>query len=437
MALLVLWPSVLNEPAPVPALPPGAGDALYLVLMGVCCAAIAVRRLAALPAVLVIGACLFLHLVAFEEISLLAIASCLVAVETTQSRLDPPWRWVLLGTAVLGTTGASLRAVSLVGDDADRIPFLLVPMWMAVALAAFIGGWRRRRRDRFEQALERAAVLEAQQETERHLAVARERQRIAREVHDLLGHSLSVIAMQAEGARAVLAADPPAADRALAVIGQTSRSSVDEVRALVDMLRTEEAPDTPAFAARPTPVAGGPASQAGSPAEPEDDPGADLVSALARLVGRARQAGAAVSLSLDLDREVDAGTGQVLHRVAQESLTNALRHAPGAACAVQLAVLAGRAELVVSNGPAHGAGCGDAPPTVRTREGFGLTSMRERVTALGGSLRAGAQPGGGWRVEARLALPAGATASTGGASGCDGGGDGGGEPASSALGVGA
>ena len=80
---------------------------------------------------------------------------------------------------------------------------------------------------------------------------------------------------------------------------------------------------------------------------------------------------------------------------------------------------------------------GDAPPAVRNREGFGLTSMRERVTALGGSLRAGAQPGGGWRVEARLALPAGATASTGGASGCDGGGDGGGEPASSALGVGA
>ncbi|BDA64107.1 hypothetical protein MANAM107_09410 [Actinomyces capricornis] len=505
VALLLIWPTILNGPRPSPLLAPQAATALYLVLLAVCCTAIAARRLAPLAGVLVIGTSLVVHLVAFSDLSILMILAGLIAVETTQSRLDPPWRWILLAGAALGASVAVLRGLYLVGGEPGRAPLLLASAWMAVALAAFVGAWRRRGRDRFEQALERAAVLEAQQATERRLAVAEERQRIARDVHDLLGHSLSVIAMQAEGARAILAADPEAADRALAVIGETSRRSVDEVHALVDVLRSDDAPSaSPCGTVAGLPgQAGGTASAqggAGSPAAPagdaagdeaaaggiaasKDAPGEgsagggaigtvssavsavrqptgqeggtephalmgpgpapsstgalggasgtgeddDVVEALVRLVRQARRAGAPVRLRLDAAERgapsIPAAAGLVLERAAQEALTNALRHAPGAAVRVELAVTGEGAELTVTNAAASGAGQsrpGSGPPPEpvaegpsgggraaehpRGRGGFGLIAMRERVVAAGGALSAGPTSSGGWQVRARLPL---------------------------------
>lgn len=511
VALLLIWPTILNGPRPSPLLAPQAATALYLVLLAVCCTAIAARRLAPLASVLVIGTSLVVHLVAFSDLSILMILAGLIAVETTQSRLDPPWRWMLLAGAALGASVAILRGLYLVGGELGRAPFLLVSTWMAVALAAFVGAWRRRGRDRFEQALERAAVLEAQQATERRLAVAEERQRIARDVHDLLGHSLSVIAMQAEGARAILAADPEAADRALAVIGETSRRSVDEVHALVDVLRSDDAPaaspcdavaGVPGWASGQASAQGGagsPAAPAGEAAREEgaaggittskDAPGEawpsrgaritagpvgtvssavsavqqptgqeggaeshrptrpgpapsrtgalggasgtgeedDVVEALVRLVRQARRAGAPVRLRLDAAEgaapSIPAAAGLALERAAQEALTNALRHAPGAAVRVELVVTGEGAELTVTNAAASGAGQsrpGSGPPPEpvaegpsgggraaehpRGRGGFGLIAMRERVVAAGGALSAGPTSSGGWQVRARLPL---------------------------------
>ena len=170
-----------------------------------------VRRHSPLLFVVVAGICLSAHLVVFADFSIFFVVTGVIAVETTQSRLEAPWRWVGLVLELAGAAVAATRAHELIGDQvhagSGRL-ILLTNAWLLVSVAAFVGSARRRSRDRYNQAFERAAVLEAQQATERRLAVIETQQRIARDVHDLLGHSLTVIAMQAEGARAILATDP-------------------------------------------------------------------------------------------------------------------------------------------------------------------------------------------------------------------------------------
>jgi len=316
-------------------------------------------------------------------------------------------------------------------------------------VAPFAGAARRRSRDRYNQAFERATVLEAQQATERRLAVIETQQRIARDVHDLLGHSLTVIAMQAEGARAILATDPAAADEALAVIGETSRRSVDEVHALVDMLRS----DAGAAGVGGSGAAGRPAGGAGGGASGTVEAGAEAgtgtgeatsgqhAELLREPVRQAQRAGLPVTLEADPAGRMPPAVAQVLHRVVQESLTNVVRHAPGAATTVSLRTEMGRVALVVKNAPAPGAPTGDAVPASRNDDrsclagageqadaapagpphesatvsrpvvrpsaslkhrGFGIIGMRDRVADLGGSFTAGPTPEGGWRVRAEL-----------------------------------
>lgn len=422
-AALVVYLSALNSPDPVASLDPQAARAIYIGLLVVCVLAIAGRRVVPLAAVIAIGLAMVGHLAAFSQLSIPAVAATMVAVETTQSRLDPPWRWVMLGAAALGTAAASVRMVELVGPEVPLRSFILVSVsWLVLAVAAFTGAWRRYGRNRVEQALERAAVLEAQQATERRLAVVEERQRIARDVHDLLGHSLSVIGMQAEGARAVLAVDAQAADDALAVIGDTARRSVDEVRVLVDVLRADAtAQEAPTAVGGPAPDARlADSSQGGAaPGHPlaaprygsEGDsqgnaalppaPGAEQDSVEA-LVRRARRAGQQVDLRLAIAEDIPDRVGTALLRAVQEALTNALRHAPGAAVRVELTARGGLAELSVVNGaPASRAPSAAAQPA---RQGFGLVAMRERVEAAGGRLVAGPGPGGGWLLRATLPL---------------------------------
>ena len=434
-----------------------------------------VRRHSPLLFVLVAGVCLTAHLVLFTEFSIFFILTGLIAVETTQSRLEAPWRWVRLVLELVGAAVATTRAHGLIGDQvhagAGRL-ILLTNAWLVVAVAAFVGAARRRSRDRYNQAFERATVLEAQQATERRLAVIETQQRIARDVHDLLGHSLTVIAMQAEGARAILVTDPAAADEALAVIGETSRRSVDEVRALVDILRSGAADgaadvDTADVDAAAAPGSGSAAGRdsvagaagVGGPAAAGRPTGgtsavADIVDAgsgaaasdrpmelLREPVRQAQRAGLPVTLETEPIGQIPPAAEHVLHRVAQESLTNVVRHAPGAATTVSLRTEMGRVALVVKNAPAPGAPTGDAVPASRNDDrsclagageqadaapagpphesatvsrpvvrpsaslkhrGFGIIGMRDRVADLGGSFTAGPTPEGGWRVRAEL-----------------------------------
>ena len=391
---------------------------------------------------------LTVHLAVFADASVLALVSCLLAAETTQSRIRRPWSLVLLTLICAGIVPAACRAGETIdpqaaGGAVNRLIIPIVSGWALVSVAALVGASRRRARERVEQALERAAILRAQQDTERRLAVVQERQRIARDVHDLVGHSLSVIGMQAAGARAVLASDPGAADAALAVIGETSRRAVDEVRALVDVLRTDEDPppavedtkgiegiegiedvDRTTVAVRPG------AMPAGRDVEPvlatvgEASPGLEEVPVL---IARARRAGLPVSLSLSQTGDVAPEVGRAVYRGVQEALTNVMRHAAGAPTTVALTV-GDALEAVVTNekneesysdgavGAADAAspgaglhGDGEEPADTHRggregREGTGLASMEERLADVGGSLEVGPTPTGGWRV--RMSVPA-------------------------------
>ena len=421
IALAFLFLSLIGRSEAADGPTRGIAPALYFLLVVACALAMVVRRHSPLFFVIVAGICLSVHLVVFTDFSIFFVVTGLIAVETTQSRLEAPWRWVGLVLELVGAAAATTRAHELIGDQvhagAGRL-ILLTNAWLLVSVAAFVGAARRRSRDRYNQAFERAAVLEAQQAAERRLAVIETQQRIARDVHDLLGHSLTVIAMQAEGARAILATDPAAADEALAVIGETSRRSVDEVRSLVDMLRsdvdtgagpddrTSSDSDTGSGATGNTVDAEiGALAESGVAASGHED----RLELLREPVRQAQRAGLPVTLETDPTDRIPAATAQVLHRVVQESLTNVLRHAPGADTRVLLRTEMGRVALVVENTPAphppgpqasdaH-VGDGEDGPVHR---GFGLIGMRDRVTDLGGSFAAGPTPEGGWRVRAEL-----------------------------------
>ena len=413
--------------------------AVFLAVTAACCTAIALRRLHPAASVGVIGAALSLHLAVMEDLSILAIASCLVAAETTQSRMRRPWGPALLALVYAGTALAAYRVSGFMNPEtAGGRVIPLVAGWALVSVAALVGAARRRARERVERALERAAILQAQQDVERRLAVATERARIARDVHDLLGHCLSVISMQAAGARAVLAADPGAADGALEVIGETSRRAVDEVRALVDVLRADDeaadpgAAPMPAGHGAPAPASPGVfADPPGAPADPSDGstagpaasasddpsggapggpgpaPASGVVAPpgledVAGLLARARRAGLPVSLSLLQTADVAPEVGEAVYRGVQEALTNVMRHAAGAPATVTMTV-GDRLDVVVDNEAPASAVAGAGADRAR-RTGAGLASMAERVAGVGGSLEAGPGPAGGWRV--RIAVPA-------------------------------
>lgn len=200
---------------------------------------------------------------------------------------------------------------------------------------------------------------------------AEERYRIARELHDVIAHTLTVLTLHITSARLAVEHDPDDAARALAEAERLGRESLTDVRMTVGMLRQ---PDD-AGGTTPLPGAGD----------------------LTVLVERFRSAGAEMSLTIDGDASaLPATTGLAVYRILQEALTNAVKHAPGAPTAVRMGVADGTATLAVDTAGEPGTGTG-----------LGLVSMRERAESVGGSCRAG--PGGrGWLVEAALPLPAGA-----------------------------
>ena len=216
-----------------------------------------------------------------------------------------------------------------------------------------------------------AALTEAQALLEA-AASAAERQRIARDVHDVVGHSLTVMLLNVSGARRVLTRDPAAAAEALDRAEQAGRGSLQSVRAIVGLLRS---PD-----------------EAG--AEPQ--PGAaDIVG----LVDTAAAAGLPVRAEVpgDLDA-VDPYVGLAAYRLVQEALANVEHHAPGADVVVRVVKDNDRLTVSVRNGPAR-----HAPPAPAGRGGTGIDGMRQRVGAVGGTVTAGPE-GAGWLVEGSIPL---------------------------------
>jgi signal transduction histidine kinase len=237
---------------------------------------------------------------------------------------------------------------------------------LAAAVSVVLGGaWALGRSTRARRSHdERAAAERASR------AVAEERLRIARELHDVVAHSLSLITVKAGVANHVAATRPEEAQDALRVIEATSRTTLVEMRRLLGVLRSDSAPEL-------APIPG-----------LDDLPG---------LVERASLAGVPVTLSVSGDPLPDA-LGLTVYRIVQESVTNVVKHAAPARCEVSVDVGPSSVRVsVVDDGPGERVLAGGG--------GLGLIGMRERVAVYGGTFSAGPMGGGGFRVEAEVPLP--------------------------------
>lgn len=346
------------------------------VLLGT--GAIATRRLWS-PPMLVWGALLLVLTTTLTIFVLQPVALAFVLYLAAQRRSLRESAWLLAGTlaiAAAGLTGhLSLRPGRVVFFSAAPVLAQLGVAAAGWALGLVVGQQRRY-----------AAVLRdrAEQRTAAELADARralsdERLRIARELHDVLAHSMSLIAVQAGVANHVAAARPDEAQRALTAIEDTSRGALRELRALLGVLRT---PD-------------------GHTAESTPTPGlADLDALLARTA----DAGVRVALTETGERPpfLSPGLQLALYRVVQESLTNVVKHAGADNCRVALGFTPAAATVEITDSgaatrdPGHS---GHSGPS-----GHGIAGMRERVTMYGGQLHAGPLPAGGFRVAAELPL---------------------------------
>jgi signal transduction histidine kinase len=217
---------------------------------------------------------------------------------------------------------------------------------------------------------ERARVAEENQRRLAEQAVAQERSRIARELHDMVAHQVSVMGVLATGARRVLRRDPEAAEAAIGTIEQTSRATLREMRRLLEVLRSDAAP-----------------------ADLTPHPGLEGIEGLAE---QARAAGLPVTLEVTGEPPpVPEGVALAVYRVVQEALANAVRHAGRATVRVGLVFGAGHLTVEVTD-------TGRGVPAGSTGAGHGLVGMREWVGLYGGTLHTGPRPGGGFRVYARF-----------------------------------
>jgi signal transduction histidine kinase len=249
---------------------------------------------------------------------------------------------------------------------------------LAVAVAWLAGENMRNRRARIAALEERSARLEREREERAAQAVAEERLRIARELHDVVAHSMSVIAVQSGVGNHVIDTQPEQARAALAAIETTSRAALVEMRRLLGVLRTD----------------GG-------------DPAADLAPApgladLPDLVEQVRSAGIATTLTVTGETAaVGPGVDLSAYRIVQEALTNVIKHG-GSSADVLVENSPDGLRVQVTDRPAPGAVRPPVDAGGSAEHGHGLVGMRERVTVYGGTFEAGPMPGGGFRVVAQL-----------------------------------
>lgn len=271
------------------------------------------------------------------------------------ARAVSPWPTAALGVGLIGCLITTTRLWSFAGVVLEGWAWSLILATATVGgtVAAWaLGRFRATRSEWVAQLEEKGA--------------ADERRRIAREMHDVVAHSLAVVVSQAEGGRLVVGGSPERAADILDTIAGTGREALNEMRGLLGVLRDEDAPSAP-------------------------QPGlADLPA----LVARMRQAGLDVDYAAEPFGVVPPGVGLTAYRVVQEALTNVARHAPGRPASVAVRRTDDELEVVVTDDGRRGT---DAAP------GRGITGMTERVEAVGGRLEAG--PGAsGWTVRARIPL---------------------------------
>ena len=302
----------------------------------------------------------------FADVSVLVLLYTLAAYR--------PRRLSVAGAAIcLAGAGVAVArwAPHRVFTSATTLVQVLLVFTVPIALAWVLGDSMRYRRGYYRALEERAARLERERDAQAQVAAAAERARIAREMHDVIAHNVSVMVVQADGAAFALDAEPDRARQALAAISCTGRQALTEMRRLLGVLRTDD-----------------------GPAELAPQPG---VGQLGDLLDQARAAGLPVRLTVEgVSRDLPGGADLAVYRVVQESLTNTRKHGgPGAAAAVTLRYGRDALRLFIADD-----GRGAANPA--EPGGHGLAGMRERVELYGGTVRSGPRPGGGFQVMAVL-----------------------------------
>jgi signal transduction histidine kinase len=304
----------------------------------------------------------------FLDVPQLADASVLfglywIALESSASSI--------MGAALLTEAGAIMAALRWSPSDPLKIWVGLTGLTVA---ATFLGITVRQRRALLASLEERAARLELERDREGLLAATAERARIAREMHDIVSHNLTVMIALADAARYAMSAAPEQAESTIERVSSTGRHALGEMRRLLGVLRDQPAQE---------------------PFEPQP-----TLTQLDDLIARVEAAGLPVSLELQGDpHALDEGVQVTVYRVVQEALTNTLKHATeasGAHVRLDCQSSGGLALEITDNGRSP------SPVQRSHREGRGLTGMRERATAYGGQVEAGVRAEGGWYVRLRL-----------------------------------
>jgi signal transduction histidine kinase len=282
-----------------------------------------------------------------------------------------PLRAGVLATVVV-ETGTLLAAVRwpLTGLSwLETFVLFSGPVLASVLLGVSVRHWR----NSLSTLTERAAQLERERDQQAAIAAAAERTRIAREMHDVVAHSLSVMVTLAKGAALKQAAEPDRAGQAMRQVAATGHQALDEMRRLLGVLRTED-----------------------DPGSRQPQPG---LAQLDGLLHQVRATGLAAGLTVTgPPAAMPPGAELTIYRIVQEALTNTLKHAAGPTrVSVEIAFRPGSVTVDV-----HDDGAGRrARPQARTA-GHGLTGMRERAAVYGGTVSAGPGPAGGWQVRACL-----------------------------------
>ncbi len=322
----------------------------------------------------------------FLAVAAASVGQAVVVAEPTTGQLAFPiavysvarWsrRWQGVTALLVGYAGAMVASARWTYGfgTGDLTVGILVPYVLtvgAIVTAAWALGFAAQEREKYVAALvARAEQAERMAERDVELAARDERSRIAREMHDVVAHGLSVIVIQADGARYAAAKDPEVAVGTLETISATGRESLTEMRRLLGLLRDGDTGVAP-------------------------QPGLDDVR---HLVDDARAAGTRIEATLpDPAPEVPDGVGLAAYRIVQESLTNVRKHA-GPAATVRVSVRIGREVEVEVSDDGRGAAAGS------DGRGLGLVGMRERAAVHGGTLEARPGTGGGFVVSARLPL---------------------------------
>jgi signal transduction histidine kinase len=335
-----------------------------------------VRPVASVVAVYSVG---LLHILVGVPLVVPADLAVLVALFSV-TVYGPRWAY---RTAILSAmAGASVVSLAIMlearGFDPGSAAFSTVFIATAALATWAFGLVRRSRRETITALVDRAERLEVERDQQVRIAIAAERSRISREMHDIVAHSLSVIIAQADGGRYAAETEPNAAIRSLATIGETGRSALADMRRLLGVLR------------RSGDVTDG--NPATIPLPAVDD--------LETLVEQVRASGLRVSLvRMGAPRALPPGTGLTAYRICQEALTNVLKHAgPDPSVTTLVHWLPAALVIEVSDD-------GRGAAAITDGAGRGLLGMRERAAMFGGTVMAGPRPGGGFWVRAEIPLP--------------------------------